>query len=293
MFKAGLSIVSETAQHHHMRNEVKMKHILFSVVALCACLSRAVPWTTERFESFLCSSRFVESDYIDEDGTDVPNRQRDAIPLFHDVMAENGWSTNDLVCALVHTVSNGLLSANWESAETKRTVAVAVRQLADINHPAVTNYFRSISGSDLHGLEKIVFPALFKYTYLEQDVMDELSVVRTRTNAYDRAASIVAWDMLDCLASMPESLRDEAKVRVAKFMYKSMRQVTSSQTWQDEELARLIPSYSNSVERLEQLRYLKLHSSRQYEREKAAAEFERLHLMPSNTLTSVPWIANP
>ena len=99
--------------------------------------------------------------------------------------------------------------------------------------------------------------------------------------------------LLDGLGNVPVEDREDAKVRVAKFMYQSMRQVTSSQTWQDEELARLIPSYSNSVERLEQLRYLKLHSSRQYEREKAAAEFERLHLMPSNTLTSVPWIANP
>ena len=289
----GLSIVSETAQHHHMRNEVKMKYILFSVVALCACLSRAVPWTTERFESFLCSSRFVESDYIDEDGTDVPNRQRDAIPLFHDVMAENGWSTNDLVCALVHTVSNGLLSANWESAETKRTVAVAVRQLADINHPAVTNYFSTIASTDLHGLEKIVIPALFKYTFLEQDVIERIQALSVQTNRYDSASPLVVWDMLDCLSSMPESERDDAKSRVAKFLYSSTRHVTILQSWQEEQLAKLVPEYSNSVERLEQTRFLIQHSTNDYERARLSRQFDRLNAMPTNTLTRVPWIVSP
>lgn len=268
-----------------------MRVVLMVLTAMISVASSAETGDLSRFESFLCNSgRFFESDYDDEDAQDIPNRSLDAVPLFQDVMEANGWSTNDLVSSLIHVVSNGLVSSNWESAEAKRSVAVAIRQLSNINHPAVTNYFSSIVSSDLHGLEKIVIPGLFKYTYLEQEVMDRLQALCVQTNRYDRAAAIVAWDLLDCLSSMPDSERETAKLRVARYMYFSMRQVTSSQTWQDEKLAELIPSYSNSVERLNQMRYLMLHSERSYERERATIQFNRLSAMPTNALNNVQWI---
>ena len=96
--------------------------------------------------------------------------------------------------------------------------------------------------------------------------------------------------LLDGIGNVPFEDRPAAKMRVAKFLYHSMRQVTESQTWQDEQLAKLIPAYSNSVERLDQVRYLKEHSTRIYERDKASQELDRLSAMPTNMLNSVPWI---
>ena len=155
----------------------------------------------------------------------------------------------------------------------------------------MTNYFASIISYDLYGLEEIVVPSLFKYTQLEPDVMPRLWNFSTQTNRFDSVAPIVAWNLLDCLSSMLESGRPAAKQRVARFMYRTMRQVTASQTWQDEQLAKLIPAYSNSLQRLEGLRYLKDHSVRTYEREKATQEFIRLNAIPTNMLNDVQWIS--
>ena len=272
---------------------MKMTLLIFTMLC-CSVVYPSGLWDEARLSELLrTSGRFVEDDYDEDDEDDIPNWERDALPLFEDVLAESGWTTNRLVYALINVASNGLSSATWQCDEMRRSSSMAIKQLSDINHPAVTNYFHTLIGCDIHGLETIVIPSLFKYTHLEPDVIASLYSACTYTNIYDKAAPEIVMGLLDGLGNVPVEDREDAKVRVAKFMYQSMRQVTSSQTWQDEELARLIPSYSNSVERLEQLRYLKLHSSRQYEREKAAAEFERLHLMPSNTLTSVPWIANP
>ncbi len=248
-------------------------------------------WSADRLATFLRTScRFVESDDIDE-WDEVPNRNRNALPLFLDVIDANGWSTNDLVNALIDVVTNGLQTANLQDPGKRRSAVVAMRQLADINHPAVTNFFSSIVYEDLHGMEKIAIPGLFKYTNLESDVVDRLYDLCVRTNRYDEAASIVAFDMLDCLATVPEADRESAKIRVAKYLYYSMRHISTSQTWQDEQLAKLIPSYSNSVQRLEQVRFLMNNSTNAYEHAKALEQYNRLNAIPTNSLNDVSWIA--
>lgn len=268
-----------------------MKALLAVLVVSLSFIAWTEVWTTDRFESFLRNSgRFFASDFDEDDVIDEHNRNRDAVPLFLDVMEDNGWSTNDLVRSLISVVSNGLTTSSWESSDKRRSVAVAVRMLSDINHPAVTNFFCTIATNDLHGLEKVVIPGIFKYTHLEQEVIDRLRTISTHADRYDKAASIVAWDLLDCLAGMPEEEQPEARARVAKFMYYSMRQVSSSQTWQDGRLARLIPSYSNSVQRLEQARYMMQNSTNTYERSRAEMEYNRLSAIPTNQLNSVSWI---
>ncbi len=249
-------------------------------------------WSMDRLASFLrCSGRFVESDYDETEATDdVPGRMRDALPLFRDVLQESGWTTNELIGVLCAVVSNGLQTANLQDPAKRRSAVVAMRQLADINHPAVTNFFSSIVCEDLHGMEKIAIPGLFKYTNLESNVVDRLYELCVCTNRYDEAASIVAWDLLECLSSVPEAEREAAKIRVAKYMYYSMRHISTSQTWQDEQLAKLIPSYSNSVQRLEQMRFFLHNSTNTYEQAKALAQYNRLSVFPTNSLNDISWL---
>ena len=250
------------------------------------------PWSTERFASFLRGScRFIESDNIDE-WEDIPNRNRNALPLFQDVIRETGWSTNDLVQARINVVSNGLVSANLQDPDKRRAAVVAMRQLSDINHPAVTNYFNSIVTEDLHTMEKIAIPGLFKYTNLEPGVMARLYELCICTNRYDEAASIVAYDLIESIETVPEQEREHAKTNVVKYLYYSMRHISCSQTWQDEQLAQLIPSYSNSVQRLEQVRFFVQNSTNAYERAKALIQYNRLSAFPSNTLNNVSWISD-
>ena len=249
-------------------------------------------WSTDRLESFLRGScRFIESDYDETDASyDIPGRMRDALPLFHDVFQESGWTTNELVEALIAVVSNGLQTVNLQDPDMRRSTVVAMRQLADINHPAVTNFFSSIVYEDIHGMEKIVIPGLFRYTNLESDVVARLYDLCVCTNKYDESAPIVAWDLLECLSTVPEAERDAAKVRVAKYMYYSSRHISSSQTWQDEELANLIPNYSNSLQRLDQALFFIHNSTNAYEQAKALGQYNRLCAFPTNALNDVSWL---
>jgi len=271
---------------------MKYKNIL-CVIAMAMCCSVEGTWNRERVEGFLSgSSRFVESDCDDADADDIPNRSLDALPLFDDVVRENGWSTNDLVLALIDVASNGLATSSWTSQERVRATVVAFKQLANINHPYVTNYFNSVVTQDLHGLESVAIPALFKYTYLEPSVMARLYELCVITNRYDKAAPMVALDMQDCLGSMPEPEKSAAKLRVAMFKYYSLRHISSSQTWQDEDLAVLIPSYSNSIQRLRLMQYVARTATSSYERNKAQQQLDRLNALPTNNLSNVSWIEN-
>ena len=277
-----------------MKRAIQMKWMAVIVLSLSAiAASAASPWSTERFASFLRGDcRFIESDYDEDDDVDIPARMRNALPLFHDVFEKTGWTTNELINALIAVVSNGLVSANLQNPDKRRAAVVAMRQLSDINHPAVTNYFNSIVTEDLHTMEKIAIPGLFKYTNLEPGVMARLYELCICTNRYDEAASIVAYDLIESIGTVPEPEREHAKTNVVKYLYYSMRHISCSQTWQDEQLALLIPSYSNSVQRLEQVRFFVQNSTNAYEREDATIQLNRLSAMPSNELNNVSWISD-
>ena len=277
-----------------MKRAIQMKWMAVIVLSLSAiAASAASPWSTERFASFLRGDcRFIESDYDEDDDVDIPARMRNALPLFHDVFEKTGWTTNELINALIAVVSNGLVSANLQNPDKRRAAVVAMRQLSDINHPAVTNYFNSIVTEDLHTMEKIAIPGLFKYTNLEPGVMARLYELCVMTNRYEKAAAMVTADLLECLKTIPAPERELAKTRVAKYFYFSMRHTPSEQFWPDEELAEMIPSYSNSIQRLEQMRYLLQYSTNSYVREDATIQLNRLSAMPSNELNNVSWISD-
>jgi len=269
-----------------------MKHVsLLAVAALSSLVLTAEPWTSERLGRLLSDSgRFVETDYASESDEDVPNRQRNSLPLFVDVLQESGWSTNQLIDALITVSSNGLSAAGWADSQRRNGAIAAIRLLSDINHPAVTNYFHGIVSSDLHGLEEVVIPATFKYTNLEPEVLQTMKRWCVQTNRYDKAAPMVALDLLDCLKSLPEACKADARIRVANYIYFSSRHISSSQTWQDEQLAKLVPEYSNSVQRLNQMRYFAASSTNDYERSRSIAQIGRLIAMPTNSLNNVSWM---
>ncbi|MBR3922537.1 MAG: hypothetical protein IKJ45_05455, partial [Kiritimatiellae bacterium] len=79
-----------------------MKLMVVIVLSLSVVAASASPWTIERFEAFLRGDcRFIESDYDEEDDDDIPARMRNALPLFRDVFEESGWTTNELINALI------------------------------------------------------------------------------------------------------------------------------------------------------------------------------------------------
>ena len=98
-------------------------------------------------------------------------------------------------------------------------------------------------------------------------------------------------DMFETLSTMPNELKPAATNRVAQYMYFAIGHVTDSQGWQDIELSRFVPAYSNSLQRLSLMRYVSTSATNDWERANAAQVVQRLESMPTNQLNDVSWIA--
>ena len=99
------------------------------------------------------------------------------------------------------------------------------------------------------------------------------------------------FDMLETLQTMPSELQPAATNRLAKYMYYTIRHTTQDMAFQDRELAKFIPSYSNSVQRLEAMRYVESTATNVRQRVRARMEIDRLLALPTNQLNDVSWIA--
>ena len=98
-------------------------------------------------------------------------------------------------------------------------------------------------------------------------------------------------DMFETLDTMQDELKQAATNRVAKYMYFAIRNGTDTQGWQDRELTKFIPAYSNSLQRLSLMRYVSNSASNTWERSNAAQIVQRLEAIPTNQLNNISWIA--
>ena len=62
------------------------------------------------------------------------------------------------------------------------------------------------------------------------------------------------------------ALQPAATNRVAQYLYFAIGHTTDDQSWQDEELIKLIPAYSNSQQRLSLMQYVAATATNTYER---------------------------
>ena len=89
---------------------------------------------------------------------------------------------------------------------------------------------------------------------------------------------------------MPDAMKPAATNRVAQYMYFAIHYVTDSQGWQDIELSRFIPAYSNSIQRLQLMQYVASSATNAWERSNAASVVQALSSIPTNQLNDVSWI---
>ena len=222
----------------------------------------------------------------------VPHRYRNAIPEFQWFLDKNCWTTNQLVEGLICAITNNVSEENWSVRRKQRTAKVAARKLSEIDVPAVTNFFRRFNGSDnTSKLKCITIPATFRRTNLEPDVMAYMRTLCVSTNVYSKSEYEVVRDMKETLKTMPDELKPDATNRVAKYMYFAIGHTTRLIAWQDEELSRFIPAYSNSLQRLSLMRYVSNSASNTWERSNAAQVVQRLESLPTNQLNNISWIA--
>ena len=249
-----------------------------------------LPYGQERLERWLYSIE-PDDDPGDDEPPYVPFRCRDALTEFGAFLEGSGWTTNQFVDGLILALTNNLAEAKLGNWEKNRIAGHAAWKLSEINHPAVTNFFRCFNDTDeTPFLKTVTVPGMFYYTDLEPEVLAYMRSLCIRTNVYCKVECNVMSDMFETLSTMPNELKPAATNRVAKYMYFAIRHVTDSQGWQDIELSRFIPAYSNSLQRLSLMRYVSTSATNDWERSNAAQIVQRLESMPTNQLNDVSWI---
>ena len=272
-----------------MRTVVLFVSPLVALVSVLSCLADDNAWSQERFEECIGNCDH-EDNFPDGLPPYVPLRERNALPEFEWVFSQSGWTTNQLIEALALAVTNNLSDEVLNDAERCLVPHNALWKLSEINHPAVTNFFRRLNeiGEPRLGYTSIL--GMFYYTNLEPEVLAYMRSLCLKTNIYERASAAVMYDMRRTLDTMSPEHRSAATNRVASYIYFSILHTSMHICSQDRWLSGFLPSYSNSVQRLNAMRYVESTASNRLERSSAQKEIDRLSSLPVGQLNDLPWI---
>lgn len=247
---------------------------------------------SEKVERLL-EGEIIQDNFMGEDDSlpDVPLRRRDSLARFTPFILRNGCTTNEFVEALKLAATNGSYSLEWTEDQKDTIAARALVSLKEIDCPDVTNFVRIVNADGKQNFRYVDFSASFIHTNLEPEIMDYMRSQCVRTNIYEGLVSTVMLDMLETLSTMPPALQPAATNRVAQYLYFAIGHTTDDQSWQDEELIKLVPAYSNSQQRLSLMQYVAATATNTYERAYAQKAVQALSAAPTNTLNNIPWIA--
>ena len=154
---------------------MQIKFITFApaiAVLLSFAIADSLPYGQERLERWLYSIE-PDDDPGDDEPPYVPHRSRDALTEFRAFFEGSGWTTNQFLDGLILAVTNNLVAANSGDWAKQRTVNRAMWKLSEINHPAVTNFFRIYIDDEgnVPTFEKGAISAMLYYTNLEPEVL--------------------------------------------------------------------------------------------------------------------------
>ena len=266
---------------------------LTCVLATGVLLSFAIADDPQAELEYILREGFEPQDYFPNgEPAYVPHRYRNSPPEFQRFIGRVGWTTNQFLEGMAYAMTNNIVDANWGDEVKRRIAATAAWKLGEIDDPVVTNFFRRFNDSDnTDRLKNETIPPMFWRTNLEPEVFSYMRTLCVRTNVYRNVESIVMSDMFETLSTMPDELKPAATNRVAQYMYFAIGHVTDSQGWQDIELSRFIPAYSNSLQRLSLMRYVSTSATNDWERSNAAQIVQHLESIPTNQLNDISWIA--
>ena len=268
-----------------------MRQLTVLILIVCAAMVNAATDMTnqKRLEAIVWSFE-RQDNFPDGEPPDIPLRYRDALPEFKSFFERSGWTTNQFIAGLALAVTNNLSDEVMNDTERSCLPYNAVWKLSEINHPAVTNFFRVLIDSEKSQYFGTPVMAMFHYTNLEPEVMAYMRSLCVRTNIYAGVELPVVLDMFRTLDTMPNELKPAATNRVAKFIYFSIHHAPGYMISQDMQLAGFIPAYSNSVQRLDAMRHVTATTTNQLIRSLAQREVDRLSAFPAAQLNNIPWI---
>ena len=89
---------------------------------------------------------------------------------------------------------------------------------------------------------------------------------------------------------MPSNLQPAATNRVAQYAYFAMKNIVQYQACHDRQLIKIVPQYSNSVQRLSAMQYVAATATNAYERQYAQDAALSLSQIPTNQLNDISWL---
>lgn len=249
-------------------------------------------------EYLLCHCCIIEDNFDDDDLPPyIPMRNRDALAEFRPFIERSGWTTNQFIKGLI-AAANGYRckidkpAFRLSKVESERVTGNALWKLGEIDHPAVTNYFREqIATQSVEYIRRSgAVCSMFCYTNLEPEVLDYMRGICNRTNLYEKIVDNVTLRLLESLRTMPPELQPAATNRLAKYINYSIRHTTEAQGMQDLELVNFLPAYSNSLQRLETMRYVAATATNTWEAANATNIVRELSALPTNRLNDIRWM---
>ena len=268
-----------------------MKKIVLLFVFGATSLVAAQQWDQDRLERWLYSLRDGVDDFVNNPAPHyVPLRHRDSIAGFRDFVTIGGWTTNQLVDALICAVTNNMVAERWNTKRQQTIAWIAFSKLAEANHPAAQRFVTETCTNDVRCMLRDGLPGVFRRTNLEVSVLDYLRRVCVMTNQYDNIAGHITIDLLETLNTMPDDEKLCATNRLAAYTYFVLSHISHDQIFHDRTIAELVPVYSNSVQRLSAMRYVAATATNTYERAHAIREVQRLSALPTNELNNVSWL---
>ena len=274
-----------------MKGKTMKKHLvngMLIVTTLAAFAAVPPPAVVER----VLEGKIIRDNFVGvEEPPDVPLRYRNSLKEYESFIREQGCTTNEFVQALMLAATNGAYSLEWTEEEKNKIAARALIALRGMDRSDVTNFVRIVNADGKQHFRYTDFSMPFIHTNLEPEIMEYMRTQCVRTNLYECQVITVMLDMLDTLSTIPPPLQPAATNRVAQYMYFALGHTTRCHVAQDQELIKLVPAYSNSLQRLSMMQYIVATETNAYPRTYAQRAVQALSAAPTNTLNNIPWIA--
>ena len=218
-------------------------------------------------------------------------REHDIVPYFRRYMEETGCTTNQLINGFIYLATNFVNNTIWNDAALKSEVADnSWFALSAVNHPLARSFLLQACTNSPNVKLAEALPGVFRYTNLEPEVFDYLRTVCVQTNRYEDCSAGIALVLRNVCRDLPSEVRPAATTNLCKYIYFSIGQSSEDQLALEHELVGLLPTYSNSYQRIEVLRNtMRVHPS-EYSRNYAQRILRPLLRIPTNELNDVSWI---
>ena len=269
-----------------------MKTLAFALSVLPLLCIAGSRWTQADLENRLLAEGGCPNDDMNNlpDCESRPEWEKDALKEYEAFVSNGGWTTNELVAGLILATTNHLYSPSWPAERDRLIAATAFSALSRINQDCARSFISQICTNGVKGILAEGVSGIYRYSQFEPEVFNYMRRVCLNTNQYERWVGCIAFSMLKCFEDRPNYYNEIATNGFARYNYYVIMHATKDVGIVDRLLARWTVSYSNSIQRLQAMRYVSQTATNAAMAVWATNQVNRLSALPTNQLNNVSWL---